>query len=104
MQKLVHLETVYLLCINALTFKHNMQLVSNNFYFLIFKWYVHILFPKLFWPIVRKKCSSDRENLEAKLTRRRICKFFEITKTIYLQEKLEKYYVLQGVPHLHENH
>ena len=39
MQTLLHLETVYLLCllcINALTYKHNIQLVSNNFYFLIF--------------------------------------------------------------------
>ena len=40
MQKLVHLEKVYLLCllrINALTYKHNnLELVSNNFHFLVF--------------------------------------------------------------------
>ena len=33
-----------------------------------------ILLPKLFWPTVRKNCSSDREKL---------FKTFEITTTIY---------------------
>ena len=45
---------------------------------------VHILFPKLFRPTVRKKCSSDLEKpLKFKAELTRICKFFEITKTIY---------------------
>ena len=50
MQKLVHLETVY-------WHWNEMQLVSNNFYLLILKILNGILFPKWFWPTVRKKCS-----------------------------------------------
>ena len=42
-----------------------------------------ILLPKLFWPTVRENCSSDREKLEIRGWRPRICKTFEITRTIY---------------------
>ena len=43
-----------------------------------------ILFPKLFWPTVRKNCSSDRENiLKIRCWRPWICNIFEITRTIY---------------------
>ena len=43
-----------------------------------------ILLPKLFWPTVRKKCSSDWKNLfEIWGLRPKICKIFEITRTIY---------------------
>ena len=39
-----------------------------------------ILLPKLFWPTVRKKCTSDRKKtFEIWGWRPRICKFFEIT-------------------------
>ena len=42
-----------------------------------------ILLPKLFWPTVRKNCSSDRDFFfEIRGWRPRICKNFEITKTI----------------------
>ena len=42
-----------------------------------------ILLPKLFWPTVRKNCSSDRnKNFEIRGWRPRICKNFVITKTI----------------------
>ena len=43
-----------------------------------------ILLPKLFWPTVRKNCSSDREKIvkfEAK--GQEFAKNFEITRTIY---------------------
>ena len=40
-----------------------------------------ILFPKLFSPSVRKKCSSDPEKFEAE--GQEFLKFFEITRTIY---------------------
>ena len=40
-----------------------------------------ILLPKLFWPTVRKNCSSDRKRtFEIRGWRPRICKNFEITK------------------------
>ena len=43
-----------------------------------------ILLPKLFWPTVRKNCSSDREkSFEIRDWRPRICKIFEITRIIY---------------------
>ena len=43
-----------------------------------------ILLPKLFWPTVRKNCSSDIENtFEIGGWRPRIWNFFEITWTIY---------------------
>ena len=43
-----------------------------------------ILLPKLFSPTVRKKCSSDREKtFEIRGCLLRICKIFEITRTIY---------------------
>ena len=42
-----------------------------------------ILLPKLFWPTVRKNCSSDRwKTFEIWGWRSRICKNFEITRTI----------------------
>ena len=44
-----------------------------------------ILFPKLFWPNVRKNCSSDREQL--------LNKVFEITRTIYSNsERSDKFW------------
>ena len=43
-----------------------------------------IMLPKLFCPTVRKNCSSDREKtFEIRDWRPRICKIFEITRTIY---------------------
>ena len=42
---------------------------------------IGVLLPKLFWPIVRKNCSSDWEKLEAEDGE--LAKKFEITKTIY---------------------
>ena len=43
-----------------------------------------ILFPKFFWPTVRKKISSDWEkHLKFEAEGRAICKLFEITRTIY---------------------
>ena len=43
-----------------------------------------ILLPKLFWPTVRKNCSSDRENiLQFDVEGREFAKKFEITKIIY---------------------
>ena len=42
-----------------------------------------ILLPKLFWPTVRKNCSSDwGKTFQIRCWRPRICKIFEITKTI----------------------
>ena len=87
MQKLLHLETDYWLCllfINALTFKYNMQLISYNFYFLVLRIWNGILFPKLFWPSVRKKCSSDREKpSKFKAEGREYGIYYAISKTIY---------------------
>ena len=42
-----------------------------------------ILLPKLFWPTVRKNCSSDWEKLLKFEAEGRVCKNFEITRTIY---------------------
>ena len=43
-----------------------------------------IFLPKFFWPTVRKNCSSNREKtFEIRGWRSRICKIFEITRTIY---------------------
>ena len=45
---------------------------------------VVILSPELFWPTVRKKCSSDRgKTFKPQERSLRICKIFEITRTIY---------------------
>ena len=65
-----------------------------------------ILLPKLFWPTVRKICSSDREKLWG--WRPRIWKFFEITWTIYSNsERSEQFLVTEcffnlflEVPHI----
>ena len=56
-----------------------------------------ILLPKLFWPTVRKNCSSNREKLlKNRGWRSRICKIFEITRTIYLNsEKSEQFLVTE---------
>jgi hypothetical protein len=50
--------------------------------------------PKLFWPTVRKSCSSYREKIWG--WRPRICKFFEITRTIYSNnERSEQFLVTE---------
>ena len=56
-----------------------------------------ILLPKLFWPTVRKHCSSDREKLfEIWGWRPRIFKNFEITRTIYSNsERSEQFLVTE---------
>ena len=62
-----------------------------------FSWYNHgILLPKLFWPTVRKNWSSDREKLVIRGWRPRICKNFEITRTIYSsKERSEQFLVTE---------
>ena len=58
---------------------HSYALVLNHCG--IFPYFCNgILLPKLFWPTVRKKCSSDQEKL---LKFKAEGKFFEITRTIY---------------------
>ena len=42
-----------------------------------------ILLPKLFWPTVRKIVTWSRKTFEIQGWRQRICKMFEITRTIY---------------------
>ena len=56
-----------------------------------------ILFPKLFWPTVRKKCFSDRKKtFEILSFHPRICKKFEITKTICSKtERSEQFLVTE---------
>ena len=56
-----------------------------------------ILLPKLFWPIVRKNCSSDREKLlKFRGWRPKICKNFEITRKIYSNsERSEQFLVTE---------
>ena len=45
---------------------------------------IGILLPKLFWPTVRKNCSSDQEKLlKFEAEGREFEKKFEITRTIY---------------------
>ena len=47
----------------------------------------HILFSKLFYPTLRKKCYSDREKtFENRGWRLRICKNFKITKGCFFQK------------------
>ena len=55
------------------------------------------LLPKLFWPTVRKNCSSDQEKLfEIQGWRPRIWKIFEITRTIYSNsERSEQFLVTE---------
>ena len=54
-----------------------------------------ILILKLFRPTVRKNCSSDREKL-LKFKTPRICKNFEITRTIYsCSERSEQLFVTE---------
>ena len=56
---------------------------------------IGILLPKLFWPTVKKKCSSDWEKtFEIQGWRLRICKNFEITWTIYLNSGRSEQYLL----------
>ena len=51
-----------------------------------------ILLPKLFWPTVRKKCPT----FEIRGWRPRICKIFEITRTIYSNsERSEQFLVTE---------
>ena len=49
---------------------HHQYLVSSNTN-------IGILFPKLFWPTVRKKCSSDREKLFRSLEQWKVRTIFE---------------------------
>ena len=56
-----------------------------------------ILLPKLFWPIVRKNCSTwSRKTFEIQGWRPRICKNFEITRTICSNsERSEQFWVTE---------
>ena len=50
---------------------------------------------KLFWPTVRKKCSSDWKKLfEIWGLRPKICKIFEITRTIYSNSERSKQFLV----------
>jgi hypothetical protein len=44
-----------------------------------------ILFPKLLWSIVKENCPSDKEKM---FKFQRICKIFEITRTIYSNSEI----------------
>ena len=72
--------------LNFMTFAFSIQSVKYG-----------ILLPKLFWPTVRKKCSSDLEFFfEIRCWRSRICKMFEITRTIYSNiERSEQFLVTE---------
>ena len=61
------------------------------------KWMNGILLPKLFWPTVRKKCSSDRgKTFEIQGWRLRICNNFEINRTIFSNcERSEEFLVTE---------
>jgi hypothetical protein len=80
---------------------HSAHLLSNMYWiWLVFSVQTAmngILLPKLFWPTVRKKCSSNRERtLEIRGWRPRICKTFEITRTIYSNsERSEQFLVTE---------
>ena len=50
-----------------------------------------ILFSKLFWPVRKKKCSSDREKLlEFETEGWELAKIFEVTRTIHLNGKMSE--------------
>ena len=54
-----------------------------------------ILLPKLFWPTVRKKCSSDREkNLKFEAEGWEFAKHFEMTRTIYSNNERSEEFLL----------
>ena len=53
-----------------------------------------ILLPKLFWPTVRKNCSSDRKTFEIRGWRPRICKIFQITRTIYSNSEMSEQFLV----------
>ena len=58
--------------------KHNGAFFRQNWYFVT----------KLFWPTVRKKCSSDWEKLlKFEAEGPIICNFFEISRAIYLNSE-----------------
>ena len=59
-----------------------------------------ILLSKLFWPTVRKNCSSDREKLlKFEAEGWEFAKIFEITRTIYSNsERSEQVLVTELVP------
>ena len=55
-----------------------------------------ILLPKLFWPTVRKKCSSDRgKTFEIRGWRPIICKNFEITSAIHWNSESSEEFKLE---------
>ena len=54
-----------------------------------------ILLPKIFWPTVRKNCSSDWENLLTCVAARpRIFKISEITRTIFSHSERSKQFLI----------
>ena len=69
---------------SSLMESHNYQNVSNS-----------ILLPKLFWPTVRKNCSSDWEKLlKFEAEGQEFSKTFGITRTIYSNsERSEQFLV-----------
>ena len=58
--------------------------------------FLGILLPKLFWPTVRKNCSSDQEKLLKFEAEGRVFSIFEITRTIYSNgERSEQFSVTE---------
>ena len=55
-----------------------------------------ILFPKLFWLSVRKRSSAREKQLNFKADSLRICKKFEITRTIYLISESSEQFLKQN--------
>ena len=54
-----------------------------------------ILLANLFWPTVRKNCSSDRgKTFEIRGCRPRICKNFETTRTIYSNSERSEQFLI----------
>ena len=78
-------------CDSPNDFTRSIEIVENFFSVTI----NGILLPKLFWPTVRKNCSSDWEK-KIRGWRSRICKFLEIAWTIYSNsERSEQFLVTE---------
>ena len=72
---MIHLKMIY---------RHHCRLTKELLYNFFHTIGNGILLPKLFWPTVRKKLFYwSRETFESQGWRPRICKFFEITRTLY---------------------
>ena len=90
--QIFHVDRILKMQLQVLILTLYMPRTVHEFMVFLNKWY---FLSKLFWPTVRKNCSSDRDKLlKFENEGRGICKLVEITRTIYSNSERSEQFVV----------